>query len=78
MHFQAQPMFSFLSLKLTIVFFKQMARTRMKIFEESCACGVVRRPIQKKTDHFLHSSRKKQNHFVKLILGIVTTFQVSK
>ena len=31
----------------------------------------------RKTDHFLHYTRKYQNLFVKLILGIFSTFQVS-
>ena len=81
----------FLRLKITIIFFKQ--RTPIKnhsvsIYEkrqhlcdlrkESWAHGAAGRPILKKTDHFSYYSRKKQNHFVKLILGFVTMFQVSK
>ena len=83
----------FLRLKMTMVFFKLTTRTPIKnhssgIYEErwhlcdlrkeSCAHGGVGRPILRKTDHFLHYSRKYQNNFVNLILGFCNTFQVSK
>ena len=43
-----------------------------------CAYGGVGSPILRKTDLFLHSSRKYPNHFVDLILGRLSPFQVVK
>ena len=83
----------FLRFKKAIVFCKGTGKTPTKndtygIYEERCyscdlrkelwAQGGVGSLILRKTDHFLHYTRKYQNLFVKLILGFFSTFQVSK
>ena len=83
----------FLRLKMTIVLLRLTAITSIKnhskgIYEErwhvydlrkeSCADGGLGRPILGKTCYFLGLSSKNQNHFVNLILGCFSPFQVSK
>ena len=83
----------FLRLKMTIVLAKLTAITVIKnhsqgIHEEEwhlcdlrkkfCAYGGIGSPILRKTDLFLCKSRKYQNHFVNLILGYFSPYEVLK
>ena len=83
----------FLRLKMTMFPLRLTAITSIKnhskgIYEErwhvydlrkeSCADGGLGRPILGKTCYFLGLSSKNQNHFVNLILGCFSPFQVSK
>ena len=75
------------------IFFKLSARTLIKIHsqgtheeewhlydlrKELCAYGGIGSPILRKTDLFLCKSRKYQNHFVNLILGYFSPYEVLK
>ena len=83
----------FLRLKMTIVLAKLTAITVIKnhsqgIHEEEwhlcdlrkkfCAYGGIGSPILRKADLFLCKARKYQIHFVNLILGCFSPFQVLK
>ena len=83
----------FLQLKMTDFFHNQTAKTPSKkpsyglygkwqqIYDmkrESFADGGIGRPKLRNMDHFLCYSIKYQNHFVNLILGCFSPFQVSK
>ena len=83
----------FLRLKMTIVLAKLTAITVIKnhsqgiheeewhlydLRKELCAYGGIGSPILRKTDLFLCKSRKYQNHFVNLILGYFSPYEVLK
>ena len=83
----------FLRLKMTIVLAKLTAITVIKnhsqgihevewhqcdLRKELCAYGGIGSPIPRKTDLFLCKSRKYQNHFVNLILGYFSPYEVLK
>ena len=46
--------------------------------KELCAYGGIGSPILRKTDLFLCKSRENQNHFVFLILGYFSPYEVLK
>ena len=83
----------FLRLKMTIVLAKITAITVIKnhsqgihevewhqcdLRKELCAYGGIGSPILRKSDLFLCKTRKCQNHFVNLILGYYSPYEVFK
>ena len=46
--------------------------------KELCAYGGIGSPILRKSDLFLYKTRKCQNHFVNLILGYYSPYEVFK
>ena len=83
----------FLRLKMTIVLAKITAITVIKnhsqgihevewhqcdLRKELCAYGGIGSPILRKSDLFLYKTRKCQNHFVNLILGYYSPYEVFK